>query len=71
MRGVELGGGSGGAVRLRGEVERYMLFRYQSRADAGSEVFVEESGYNVRGYVASAFEEATGEDWDGIVVGLD
>ncbi len=64
-------GGVEGIVRLAADVQRDVLLSYQTRADAGAEVLVQKSGDFERGDVFAGFEEAAGEDGDGVVVGLD
>ena len=65
------GGGGRSGVRLAGEVEGDVLFCDEAGADAGAEVLVEELGDFEGGDVFSGFEEAAGQDRDGVGVGLD
>ena len=74
VAGVFGAGGRAGArveVGGRAEVEGYVLFSDEAGADAGAQVLIEEAGYLGGGDVFAAFEEAAGEDGDGVGVGLD
>ena len=71
-RGGAWGTGQGGrrrcgrTVRLAGQVQRDMLFRYQACSDAGTQVFVQKPSHLRPGNVLAAFEESLGQDGDGV-----
>lgn len=69
--GARRGRGFGVEVWCAAVVKGDVLLGYQAGADAGTQVFVEEAGDFLRGDVLAAFDEALGQDGDGVGVRLD